>query len=456
MPVIRAETLGSAAFRQAYGLRMAYVAGSMYKGVSSKELVVRMGKAGLMAFLGTGGLALAQIEQDIRFIQQHLSRGEAYGVNLLTSWETPQLEADLVNLYLRCGVRTVEAAGYLSMTAPVVLFRFKGAHRDRHGVPQAVNRVIAKVSRPEVAQAFLSPPPERIMKKLVADKLLTEAEADVARHLPVCSELVAAADSGGHTDMASPFSLTPTLLRLRDQLVQQHGYVNPVSVGAAGGIGSPEAAMAALMLGAEFLLTGSINQCTPEAGTSDVVKELLQGVNIQDTDYAPAGDMFELGARVQVLKKGVFFPARANKLFELYSQHESWESIDLKTRETLENRYFRRPMTEVWQEIRTTVGREKPELLANAEREPRQKLALLFRWYFEHAHRLAIAGSPEQKVDYQVYCGPAMGAFNQCVKGTPLEPWRARHVDAVGDYLMQATAELLQSRISHWIRSSAS
>ena len=71
------------------------------------------------------------------------------------------------------------------------------------------------------------------------------------------------------------------------------------------------------MVGADFVCTGSINQCTVESGMSDVVKDLLQDINVQDTEYAPAGDMFEIGARVQVLKKGTFFPARANKLFML-------------------------------------------------------------------------------------------------------------------------------------------
>ncbi len=61
--------------------------------------------------------------------------------------------------------------------------------------------------------------------------------------------------------------------------------------------------MAAFMLGAEFILTGSINQCTVEAGTSDKVKDLLQQMNVQDTEYAPAGDSFQMGSKVQVLKR---------------------------------------------------------------------------------------------------------------------------------------------------------
>ncbi len=63
---------------------------------------------------------------------------------------------------------------------------------------------------------------------------------------------------------------------------------------------------------------------------SDSVKDLLQDINIQDTDYAPAGDMFEIGAKVQVLKKGVFFPARAGKLFMLYNHYNALEEIPEK------------------------------------------------------------------------------------------------------------------------------
>jgi hypothetical protein len=39
-----------------------------------------------------------------------------------------------------------------------------------------------------------------------------------------------------------------------------------------------------------------------------------------------------------------------------------------------------------------------------------------------------------------------LGAFNQWVKGTPLEDWRNRHVDEIGEKLLKETAELLQQR----------
>jgi trans-AT polyketide synthase, acyltransferase and oxidoreductase domains len=52
---IRPENLGSSGFRQAHGVRYAYIAGSMYKGIASKELVARMARAGLLGYPGGGG-----------------------------------------------------------------------------------------------------------------------------------------------------------------------------------------------------------------------------------------------------------------------------------------------------------------------------------------------------------------------------------------------------------------
>jgi hypothetical protein len=37
--------------------------------------------------------------------------------------------------------------------------------------------------------------------------------------------------------------------------------------------------------------------------------------------------MFELGAKVQVFKRGLLFPGRAKKLYELYRQLDSLEQI---------------------------------------------------------------------------------------------------------------------------------
>jgi trans-AT polyketide synthase/acyltransferase/oxidoreductase domain-containing protein len=217
-------------------------------------------------------------------------------------------------------------------------------------------------------------------------------------------------------------------------------------VGAAGGLGAPEQVACAFFLGADFITTGSINQCTPEAGTSDAVKDMLQNVGVQDTAYAPAGDMFEMGAKVQVMKKGVFFPARANKLYDLWRQHASLDALEGAVRREIQDKFFRRSFEDVWAETRDHYGRVLPAELARVEGNPKAKMGLVFRWYFVHSMRLALRGESTQRVDYQVHCGPAMGAFNQWVQGTSLEDWRRRHGDTVAEHLMQGACDYLHLR----------
>lgn len=294
-----------------------------------------------------------------------------------------------------------------------------------------------------MASAFLSPAPARIVEKLLAAGHITAEQARLAARVPVASDLTIEADSAGHTDQGVALVLLPAMRVLRDDLVRQHGYAAPVHLGAAGGIGTPESAAAALVLGADYLQTGSINQCTVEAGISETVKDLLQGINVQDTTYAPAGDMFELGARVQVLKKGLFFAPRANKLYDLYRAHESIDQLDEKTRRQIEEKYFGRSINEVWDETAAYLRQHHPSEYERALKSPKQKMAYVFRWYFVHSTRLAFAGDPAKKLDYQVHCGPALGAFNQWVKGTELESWRARHVDDLAERLMNGAAATL-------------
>ncbi|OME95117.1 MULTISPECIES: ACP S-malonyltransferase [Paenibacillus] len=447
---IKPSSLGSAAFRRDYNLKYAYMTGAMYRGIASKEMVVRMGKAGMMGFFGAGGLKLPQIVEAIQYIQQELSEGQAYGMNLVHNPTEPEIEEQTVDVFLQSGVKVMEAAAFMNITAALVKFRAKGLTRDADGRVISINKLIAKVSRPEVAEAFLSPAPERIVAKLRGENKITPEEALMLREVPVADDICAEADSGGHTDGAVAYALMPAMIKLRDEIMQRYSYPTRIRIGAAGGIGTPDAISAAFTLGADFIVTGSINQCTVEAGTSDEVKDLLQQMNVQDTEYAPAGDMFEMGARVQVLKKGLFFPARSNKLYDLYRQYNSIDEIDDKTKAQIQEKYFKRSFESVYETVRTRY----PQVVEKAERNPKYKMALIFRWYFSYSTRLALQGDQENKVDYQIHCGPALGAFNQWVKGTKLEDWRNRHVDEIAEKLMTETAALLNRRFNSFRMSS--
>lgn len=445
---ITAASLGCSELKKDHGVRYAYITGSMYKGIASEAVVIRMGKAGLLGFLGTGGLRSERVEAALRNIQAQLGPNAPYGANLLCNLDRPAQEDEVVDLYLKYGVRRIEAAAYMQMTPSVVRYRCKGLRRRPDGSIVAENRILAKVSRPEVAEAFLSPAPERILKQLLEAGRITADEAALAAAVPISDDLCAEADSGGHTDQGVAFVLIPMMLMLRDRLARKYGFKKKIRVGAAGGIGTPHAAAAAFVLGADFVLTGSINQCTVEAGTSDAAKDLLQQAGVQDTTLAPAGDMFEIGAKVQVLRRGLFFPARANKLYELYRRCESLDEIDEKTRDQIQSRFFKRSFDEVWDETRRYYLTHMPGEVQKAEANPKHKMALVFKWYFVHSTRLAMKGSQDQVVDYQIQCGPAMGAFNEYVKGTAMESWRNRHVDEVAELIMTRTAELLSQRFA--------
>lgn len=438
-PNITASSLGDSTFKKDYNLTYAYITGGMYHGISSKELVVRIAKAGMLGFFGTGALSLDQIAEAIQYIQKQLTSGQAYGMNIV---HHPQ-EDKCIDVFLKYGVRIIEAAAYMQITPALVKFRLKGLSRDQNQHVVAQNKIIAKVSRPEVATSFLCPAPERIAKRLLSSNEITYEEFELSKSISMADDLCIEADSGGHTDQGVAYTLMPTMLVLRDQIMDKYQYHKNVRIGAAGGIGTPEAAAAAFILGADFILTGSINQCTVEAGTSDSVKNLLQNINVQDTEYAPAGDMFELGAKVQVIKKGTLFPARANKLYSLYCQYKSLDEIDEKTKKQLQNKYFKRSFSDIYEDCRKFYSEQEIE---QAERNPKHKMALIFKWYYGHSTYLALSGNEGHKVDYQIHCGPSLGAFNQWVMGSALEDWRNRHVDEIAEKLMHATAALLNRR----------
>ena len=438
-----AETLGNESFKKDYGVKYSYVAGGMYKGIASKELVEAMAKKKMLSFFGTGGLNLSIIEENLIYLKEKLGDKHPFGVNVICDQRDLEREEKIVDLLLKYKIRCIEAAAYIVITPALVRYRVKGMHRNKEGNIEAPNKIIAKLSRPEVAEAFLHPAPERIIKKLLEDNKITKEEAMLAREVPMAQDICVETDSGGHTDRSVAYAVFPAIKKIGKQL--QKNYTMELRFGAAGGLGTPESIAASFLLGADFVVTGSVNQCTVEAGTSDLVKDLLQNINVQDTDYVPAADMFEFGAKAQVLKKGVLFPARANKMYECYTRYETIEEIDMRSRKQLE-KYSGMSIEDVYERVKCHYKQDKIALL---EKDPKKKMASIFKWYFSMSSKVAISGEASRVVDFQVPCGPALGAFNQWVKGKGLEDWRDRKVAEIGEVLMQETARYLENFYNH-------
>ena len=445
VPAVRPGNLGDRGFLADHGLRCAYLAGAMANGIGSPDLVEAMARAGMLGFFGAAGLSLGRIEQAIERLARTVG-DLPHGFNLIHTPGEPSIEAAVVDLYLRREVRLVEASAYLDLTLPLVRYRTAGISRGPDGVV-APNRVIAKVSRVEVATRFFSPPPERFLDELVRGGALTAEQAHLARAIPVAQDVTAEADSGGHTDNRPAITLLPTLIALRDRLQAQHRYPGPLRVGAAGGLATPAAVAAAFQMGAAYVLTGSINQACLESGSSDAVREMLAEAEQADVIMAPAADMFEMGVKVQVLKRGTMFAMRAARLYELYRHHAGLEHLPAAERGQLEKMIFRAPIEQVWKETRDFWLARDPAQVKRAETDPKHRMALVFRWYLGLSSRWANAGEPGRKVDYQVWCGPAMGAFNEWTRGSELESWRNRRAVTIARNLMHGACVLTRLHV---------
>jgi len=445
LPALYPEWLGGRAFTEAHGLRFPYVMGEMARGIASTALVIAAGRAGMIGFFGSGGLPLARVEAALDEIGGALGPDGVWGCNLIHSPNEHGLEDALVDLLLRRGVRRVCASAFMALQPSVVRYAFSGLRRGADGTVERPNRLFAKISRPKVAQAFLAPAPAALLQSLVAQGRLTADEAALAAGLPVAEDITVEADSGGHTDNRPLPALFPLIRQLAVRLATEHRYAAVPRLGAAGGLGTPDAVAAAFALGADYVVTGTVNQSAVEAGLSAAAKAMLATAGVADCTMAPSADMFELGVKVQVLRKGTFFPQRAALLYELYREHASLEAIPADVRAKLEREIFGRPLEAIWADCVTFFQRRDPRELAEAEKNPKHRLALVFRWYLGQSSHWPIVGEASRARDFQIWCGPAIGSFNQWVAGTFLEPVENRTVVQIGLNLLEGAAALTRA-----------
>ena len=432
--------LGASSFRERFGVSHNLVGGAMAGAIASIDYVTALAEAGFLAFYGAGGVPLEFVDQAVHALSRRLGN-RPWGANLLHNPNEPDAELAVARLYADAGVRIASASAFMGLTPAILVYRYSGVGG---GAPRGV---FAKVSRPEVAKHFLAPPPGRLLGECVQRELLTEAEAARAAALPVADAITCEADSGGHTDSRSLPVLVPLIRRQVARFAAEQGWADrgiSVSVGAAGGIGTPAAIASALALGADYVLCGSVLQATAEAGTSRLVKEMLAEAGMADVAKGPAPDMFELGAEVQVLSRGSLYAQRSKKLHGLYKGYASWGEVPEQERAKVERTILGRSFDEVWGLCEQYWGERDPAQLERAKTDGRHKMALAFRWYLGMTSRWARQGEADRKRDFQIWCGPSMGAFNDWAAGSTLEDVKARSAVGVSEALL--TGALLLER----------
>merc|ERR1719353_624841 len=104
------------------------------------------------------------------------------------------------------------------------------------------------------------------------------------------------------------------------------------------------------------------------------------------------------------------FPGRAKNLYELFVKYPSLEALPAEVQKRLE------------ETVDFTLNALKdPEKVARAEKDPKLKMSLVFRWYLGQSSAWANYGVDDRALDYQVWCGPAIGSFNDFIRGSYLD-----------------------------------
>jgi PfaD family protein len=438
LPGIHPEWLGGGRFRTAHAVDFPYIVGEMARGIATTRMVISAVRAGYMGFFGSAGLHLEQVRGAVSEIKAALpSRESAWGTNLIHAPDDPAAEEAFMDAMLQLDVRRVSASAFMRLSPAIVRYSASGLSEGHDGQVVRRNHVFAKISRVEVATDFMRPAPEDVLVSLERAGAITTREAELARRLPVASDITVEGDSGGHTDNRPLIALFPLIARTLTRLWPGAPDWQRPRVGAAGGLGSPAGVAAAFQLGAEYVVTGSVNQCAVESGMSEAGRKLLATADLTDMAMAPAPDMFERGVKVQVLKRGTMFAARANRLYELYRSATSFEALPASDRHWLEAKVLGESFEAAWGSTRDYLLQNNPELLALAESDPHRQLALVFRRYLFFGAQWAREGRVARSVDFQIWSGPAIGDFNDWVRGTALEPLTMRNVADIGKALLE-------------------
>jgi len=381
------------AFRNAYGLRHPCVAAPPGHGLCSPGLIIALARSGVLA-VAPGDEGLDAAERLLARVQAEVPQGPL-ALAIPSAEPAPWLEL--------CSRRKVAAV------LPEGFDPGSAALRDHRRSATASGRVLAQVADLRSAEAWL----------------MSRGRSDPAGSR-MADDLILS--TGGRGPGA--LTLLPAIRRRRDETA---GLAGTVALGVAGEVGTPDAIAALLALGADFVVTGELNICTREAGAPDLVKDLLQGLDLDDLAWAPIDGHFDPDAWRSVAGRGLFFARRARRLHEILVRYPSWEAVPEDLRAELDRRWLPTPFEASRRDLAQTVA-------GWDALDGRGQMAAVFREYARAARAWAAAGDRGRQADFLLEATPALAAFNRWARGAALGDWRARSAADVTARLMDAAA----------------
>ena len=152
-----------------------------------------------------------------------------------------------------------------------------------------------------------------------------------------------------------------------------------------------------------------------------------------------------MGVTVQVLKRGTMFAQRAQRLGEFYRKYPSLEAAPAEEVKNLEKAVLGLGVDEIWAETESFFAMRDPQQIERARVDAKHRMALVFRWYLFNGAQWAREGNAARRADYQIWCGPAMGGFNEWVRGSFLEPVESRTVRQIAMNLLEGAAAVTRA-----------
>jgi trans-AT polyketide synthase/acyltransferase/oxidoreductase domain-containing protein len=146
-----------------------------------------------------------------------------------------------------------------------------------------------------------------------------------------------------------------------------------------------------------------------------------------------------------VLKRGTMFAQRAQKLSDFYRRYNSLDEAPADVLKSLEATVLGISVDEIWADTQSFFSSRDPQQVTRAHADPKHRMALVFRWYLFNGAQWAREGVAARRGDYQIWCGPAMGAFNEWVRGSFLEPVQARTVRQIALNLLEGAATVTRA-----------
>jgi PfaD family protein len=136
------------------------------------------------------------------------------------------------------------------------------------------------------------------------------------------------------------------------------------------------------------------------------------------------------------------FSMRGSKLYDIYGTYDRFGDVPADQRKLVEETFLKSSFEQEWENTRAFFMQRDPSQVERADQDPKHQMALVFRSYLGRAALWAKRGVPDRAIDYQIWCGPAMGAFNEWVKGSFLEQPKNRNTVTVARNLLFGAAVL--------------